>query len=227
VDTGHFQYEADVVNASFLRLDGVTTDTTLIVNPTFKYGLAKDIDIEANIAAGEIVRTHDSGTGHDQTLGGVGDLYLRLKYEFLNTAGGTFQVALLPYVKVPTARLGVGDGAVEEGLITPVNIKLGGPFTLTLDPEFDLLKDSIGEGRHPNTAQLINLGIALPNNLTLYGELWGDWNFDPRGLIRQYSADTSLAWGVTARLQLDIGVNVGLNRTTPGAQVYLGVSQKF
>ena len=226
VDAGHFQYESDVVNGSFLRLDGVTTDTWLIVNPTLKYGLAPNVDVELNFSPFEIVRTHDN-SGNGQTLTGVSDLFLRMKYEFLNPDGGDLQATILPYVKAPTARTGIGNGAVEGGLILPVNYEINSKLTLTTVPEVDFLKDAVGNGRHVNTVQLINLGVSLPNGFTLYGELWGDWNFDPAGTTRQFSADTALAYGVTPYLQLDVGANFGLNRYTPGAQVYIGVAQKF
>lgn len=226
VDEGHFQYEADVANGSFLRLNGVTTDTWLMINPTLKYGLTPNVDVELNFSPLEIVRTHDS-SGGGQTLTGVSDLYLRLKYEFLNTDGGNLQATILPYLKAPTARIGIGNGAVEGGLILPVNYKITDLVTLTTVPEVDFFKNAIGNDRHVNTAQLINLGIALPDNFTLYGELWADWNFDPSGTLRQFSADAALAYGVTPYLQLDAGLNFGLNRNTPGVQAYIGVSQKF
>ena len=69
VDAGHVQYESDLVNGSFLRLNGVTTDTYLLVNPTLKYGLTPDIDVEANLSPAEIVRTHDN-FGDDHTIAG-------------------------------------------------------------------------------------------------------------------------------------------------------------
>ena len=89
-----------------------------------KYGIAPNVDVEANFSPLEIVRTHDSASGSSQTLTGVSDLYLRLKYEFLNTDGGNLQATILPYIKAPTARTGIGNGAVEGGLILPVNYKL-------------------------------------------------------------------------------------------------------
>lgn len=225
VEPGHFQYEADIVNGAFLRLNGTTTDTYLATNPTFKYGLAKNFDVEANIVPYEVIRTHS--TGSTSTLEGVGDLYLRLKWNFLTTTDGKLQITALPYIKAPTARLGIGNGEVEGGLLLPVNYKLTDKITLTSVPEVDDFKDAAGSGRHVNTVQLINIGYSLPYNLTAYGELWGDWNFDPAGTVRQYSADVALAWGVTKYLQLDGGLNFGLNRYTPGVQAYVGISQKF
>ncbi len=226
VDAGHFQYEADVFNGSFFRLNGVTTDTYLATNPTFKYGVTSNLDVEANISPLEIVHTSDK-FGDSRTIAGVGDLILRLKYEFLNTTGGKLQAAIIPYVKAPTARIGIGNGVVEGGGILPINYKLTDTITLTTVPEVDALLDSTGGGRHLNTAQLVNVGVSLPKNFTVYGELYGDWNFDPAGTIRQYSADFAVAYGVTSELQLDTGVNFGLNRETAGVQAYVGVSQKF
>ena len=226
VEPGHFQYEADIANGAFLRLNGVTTDTYLVTNPTFKYGLSKTVDVEANIVPYEVVHTHDK-FGASSTIAGVGDLYLRVKWNYFNSADAKWSFTALPYVKAPTARLGIGNEAVEGGMIFPINYKLSDKITLTTVPEFDAYKDGVGDGRHFNTAQLVNVGYSLPYNLTLYGEVWGDWNHDPVRTIRQYSADTAVAWGVSKYLQLDAGLNFGLNKYTPGVQAYVGVSQKF
>ena len=226
VEAGHFQYEADLFNGSFQRLHGTTTDVYLATNPTFKFGVSKSVDLEANIVPYEIVHTHDK-FGDSSNVEGVGDLYLRVKWNFFNTTDGKLSVSAIPYVKAPTARSGIGNGEVEGGVILPVNYKLTDKITLTTVPEVDDFKDAAGTGRHVNTAQLVNVGYSLPYNLTAYGELYGDWNFDPAGTIRQYTADVALAWGITKYLQVDTGLNFGLNRYAPGVQAYVGVSQKF
>jgi hypothetical protein len=227
VDQGHVQYEADVLNGTFSRQGGVTTDTVLVVNPTLKYGLAPDLDVEANLSPLEIVRTHDQASGAQRTLAGPSDLYLRLKYEFLDTDDDRFDASIIPYVKAPTARPGIGNGSVEGGAILPVNFKVNDILTVTTAPEVDSYRNAAGGGYHVNTAQLLNLAFTLPASFTLYTEVWGDWNFDPAGTVKQYSFDTALAYGVTKYLQLDVGANIGLNRQTPGVQGYVGVSQKF
>jgi hypothetical protein len=226
VDPGHFQLEADIANATFQRLDGVTVDTWLIANPTLKYGLAANLDIEANIAPLEIVRTRIDGA-RPETLAGVSDLFLHVKYMFLNTKDGIWQAALLPYVKVPTARAGLGNGAVEGGVVVPISYKINNTFSLTAQPEYDDLLNAAGTGRHPNYAQTLSLSASLPHTITLYGEIWGGWNFDPSGEVTQYTADLAASFNAGPRLQFDGGVNIGLNRFTPGAQVYIGVSRKF
>ncbi len=224
VEPGHFQYESDLVNGSSLTFGGATAHTWLILNPTFKYGLTPQMDVEANFSPLEIITTHDK-SGASQSVSGIGDLYLRLKYQFWND--GDLESAVIPYLKAPTARIPIGNGAVEGGLIVPVNYQAERYITLTTVPEVDIYKNAVDGGRHANMVQLINLAVALPGNFTLYGELWGDWNFDPSGTVAQYSADAALAYGVTPYLQLDAGLNFGLNRSTPDVQAYIGASQKF
>jgi hypothetical protein len=45
--------------------------------------------------------------------------------------------------------------------------------------------------------------------------------------IDPYSADLVAGRGVGGYFQLDAGLNFGLNRYTPGAWAYFGVSQTF
>lgn len=224
VDDGHFQIESDVVNASFLHSDGVTTDTWLLFNPTLKYGLTRNLDIEANFDPWEIVRTKDAN-GAVGTQSGISDLFIRLKYEFLNTPG--VQAAVVPYVKAPTAPLGVGNGAWEGGVIAPISIKLSSALNLAVQPELDDLENAAGDGHHLSAAQDLALGLSLPHNVTLFAELWGQWSFDPAGTQRQYSADIAASLGLGRDSQLDAGINFGLNRATPGAAPYIGVSHRF
>jgi hypothetical protein len=227
VDEGHFQVESDIFNASFMRQDGVSTDTYLYTNPTLKYGLTHTTDVEVNWAPYETVRTHDAHAGTTDTLSGIGDLYLRAKVNLIGEDSGAVGVTLFPYIKAPTARSGVGDGAWEGGLLVPIVIKLSNSVNLSFNPEVDLLENTAGDGRHANMAQLIDLSWTLPRNVTVFGEFWSDVNFDPTGSVTQYSADLAAAWGFSHDLQLDAGVNIGLNRATPAVQVYTGVSHRF
>ena len=224
VDVGHIQIEADIINASFMHAAGVTTDAWLVANPTLKYGLAPNLDIEVSIAPVQIVRTKEAGDAAG-TLTGVGDLFFRVKFEFLNAP--SVQAAIIPYVKAPTARLGIGDGAWEGGLIVPVNVKLNPSLNLTLQPEFDELENGAGDGHHLAVSQDLSLAWSLPHNITAFAEVWGQWAFDPAGTQRQYSADIAAALGLGRDSQIDAGINFGLNRATPGVAPYIGYSHRF
>ncbi|HXQ16902.1 MAG TPA: transporter [Caulobacteraceae bacterium] len=229
VDTGHWQVESDVYNYSTQTADGVTTTTQLFTNPTLKLGLTNGLDVEVNVAPYEQVSTHDATAGVTTTLRGVGDLFVKAKLNLLGDDGGNVAVALEPYVKVPTAPLGVGNGAVEEGILAPIQLALPANWQLVIDPEFDLLANAAGAGRHGNISSLLSFSYPVSKTLTASLEVWGDANFDPAGTVKQASFDLGAAWipAKAPNFQLDGGVNLGLNRATPGVQAYVGVSRRF
>src|SRR5580704_8295204 len=117
VDAGHWQVESDLYNYTEQSSDGVTTITQLFTNPTLKLGLTNSLDFEVNIVPYEEMTTHDAATRTTTTATGVGDLFLKAKWNLVGDDGGNFAFALEPYVKVPTASAGLGDGAYEGGVI--------------------------------------------------------------------------------------------------------------
>jgi hypothetical protein len=229
IDAGHWQLESDVYNWTQQSVGGVTTDTEFFTNPTLKLGLTNTLDFEVNIAPYERVTVHDAATGLTTRAGGVGDLFLRAKWSLKGDDGGSFGLALVPFVKVPTAPSSIGNGQVEGGLVVPVQFNLPNNLQLLFDPEVDILADAVGSGHHANTAGLVSLSYPASKTVTLSAELWGDANFDPSGTVTQASFDLGAAWipAKAPNFQLDGGVNLGLNRATPGVQAYVGVSHRF
>ena len=224
VPKGMVQFETDIVNWTKLSVDGVRTDTILYTNPTLKFGLTESTDIEASFTPYESIRTRD-GSGSN-TIRGVGDLYLRVKQR-LSSSEAKAQFALIPYIKLPTAKLGIGNRKVEAGLVGTGVFTLPAGFSLTVTPEIDALLDSDGHGHHAQYVGAFNVGKTLSPKLTAYAELWTAQNYDPAGHVRQYSADFAVAYLASALLQLDAGTNIGLNRATPGVQAYVGISTRF
>ncbi len=229
MDAGHFQIESDVFNVTLDRSGGENTNTFLFSNPTLKLGLTNTTDIEVNLTPYEQVDIRDRLSGAKTHAEGVGDLYLRGKLSLMGTDGGDIAVTFSPFVKLPTAAHGLGDGAVEEGFLVPMSFNLPQNWALTVDSEVDALKNAADNGRHLNLSGLISFSRPVDKSLTLSLELWSDVNIDPRGTVRQYSFDLGAAWISPRRpnLQFDCGVNFGLNSATPAAQFYTGVSQRF
>lgn len=226
VPLGRVQVEAGLVDASFLREGGVVTDTTILAEPTLKYGLLPGLDVEADLPLYEDARTHDRVAGGVSHARGIGDLTLAAKYA-LPLGEGPVTAALRPFVLLPTARDALGAGGVEGGVDVPTAFKLDADWTLYLNPEADVRRDEAGGGVHAETVQILGLTRQLPVGVSVSGELWGDWSFEGGGRLAQASADLAAAWVIGHDLQLDGGVNLGLNRSTPGAEVYAGVSRRW
>ena len=222
VDPGHWQIELGLYDGSFQRRSGVTTDTSSAGSTLLKYGVGDGFDLEAGMALYQSQRVHDS-TGA-QAQDGVGDLFLHAKW---NLGGGLVAMVLDPFLKLPTAPDGLGNGAVEGGLVVPLSTDLGGGWSLAATPEADLLRDGVGGGYHLNVVNVIGLGRSFDNGLTLGAEVWTAQNFDPSGNSHQYSFDVDAAWLAGKDMQLDAGVNAGLNRATPDLEIYAGISRRF
>jgi len=227
VDAGHFQYETDLVNFARLATGPVRTDTLLLPNPTFKLGLTNSIDLEVNALTVVGVHTFDAAAGMSNTMWGIGDVFVRAKVNLWGNDGGQSALALIPYVKAPTAPLGIGNGAVEGGVIAPLSFSLPQGFTLLFNSEIDALKNATDDGRHANFVNLVNVSRQVVKDVTLYVEFWSDYNNDPVQKITQYSADFAVTWLLRPNLQLDAGIDFGLNAATPKVQVFAGLSQRF
>jgi hypothetical protein len=225
VPTGSFQIETDIANTVHDRQGASTSDTTNFINPTLKYGLRDRTDVQVNWSPRIRVETRDRTTGERTHTDGSGDLIVRLKTRLLDS--DTASVAIIPFVKVPTASHGLSNGRWEGGFAVPIGFPLPGGFSLTLGPELDVLADADGAGHHDALINLVNVAHPLGSKMTVAFEVWDSVNRDPSGTVRQRSADVALTYLVGPALQLDVGANVGLNRDTSDRQVYLGFSTRF
>ncbi len=225
VPAGHFQLETSLVDWTHDKFADGHLDFTMWGSSVIKYGLNDSADVELGITPYESLRVREDGIR--DRASGVGDMIVRLKQR-LTSDESPIQAALIPFAKLPTAGHDLGNGKVEGGVTVPVNTALGkSGVTLTIGPELDVRADSDEHGYHAAMAQLINFGFAVTKRLSLSAELWGQWDWDPSGTVRQYSADGSIAYLVNSDLQVDAGANVGLNRNTPDVELYAGVSKRF
>ena len=225
-DAGHWQLEATGLDETLQRRDGVTTDLLMGVAPTLKYGLTSTLELEATFTPLQDLRVH--GPASDITTGGHGDTYLRAKWMFAGDGGTGFTAIAEPYAKLATATRGLGNGALEEGFMLPFGYDWGNGWQLQTTPEVDVLLDGSGQGRHAALVDAVELNWQQPKSPWIWGlEFWTSQNFDPLGTVRQYSADADIAYLTDNDTQLDAGFNFGLNRATPDAEFYFGISRRF
>jgi len=220
---GHAQLELGLLDDSFQHRSSVTTDTDNVGSLLAKWGVNDRLDVEAGMALVQFQRVHDAGG--TVTASGVGDLFLHAKYNPL-AADGPFALVLEPFLKLPTAGGGLGNGAVEGGMVLPMSYDLGNNWSLAMTPEADVLLNASGGGRHVSLVDVVGLGRSF-GPLSLGVEIWSGQNLDPAGTISQYSFDLDAAWLANNDTQLDCGLNLGLNRATPDLEFYFGISRRF
>ena len=129
VDAGHYQYETDILNWSYNR-NSTTTSNLLVADPVLKAGLTNSTDLEIALAPFNFNQSHVRGTTTKNTAAGFGDFYARVKYNVLGNDGGDYAVAVVPYVKAPTAAHNVGNGHWEGGGYVPFVAAL--PYDVTV-----------------------------------------------------------------------------------------------
>ena len=224
VDAGHFQYETDLVVYGTGTAGGVRTTSWTAPDPTLKLGLTNTLDAEVQVTPYQQATTRAAGATTRVT--GWGDTVVRLKANLLGDDGGAVAVALLPYVKVPTARNGLGNGSVEGGLILPVSFSASAGFTVVVMPEVDALKDAAGVGRHAVFDFLVNVSHPLTRRWTLYSEVFTTQSTEASDKP-VYTWDEALTFALTPNLQFDFGGNFALNNAPPRIQTYAGLSQRF
>ena len=221
VPPGRMQVETSGLAWSRTANGGTVVETLSVGSSLAKLGLSDRSDIEVGITP--FVKVSTTEAGQRGSLSGIGDVVVRYKHR-LSGDGAAVQVAVVPFVKFPTARRGIGNRKVEGGLAIPVSFPLSGSVAMTFGPELDLVADATGGGRHLALVNLVNLSTPVAPRLTLAGEIWTNVNFDPAGTVKQASADGALAYTVSDDLQLDLGANFGLTRDTPDVEVYAGFS---
>ncbi len=223
VPAGRVQIETNAIGWSLAKVDGARTELLTVGASVAKLGLSERSDLQIGFTPYAELRT---GGGLRSRASGIGDVAVRYKHR-LTGMSAPVQIAAIPFVKLPTAADGLGNGKVEGGVALPISFALVGPAILTLGPELDLLADTDGDGRHLALVNLVNVSGPVAPRITVVGEVWTNFNFDPDGTARQASFDAAVAYAVSSDLQLDFGANVGLTRATPDFESYAGISLRF
>ena len=224
VPPGMVQIETGLVDWIHDREAGARTDSLSLASTALKYGLNERWNLELDVTPYQSLRVRGGGLREKDSS--FGDLFVRSKYRF--TSGDGVQVAMNPFLKIPTASRPIGNRKLEAGIAFPIDYSIPkSTLSVTLGPEIDWVEDGDNHGHHAAMAQVVGLGWQATEKLNLSAELWGQWDWDPAGKTRQATADGAVAYLVNNNLQLDAGANFGLNRVTPDVEIYGGVSVRF
>ena len=260
VDAGRFQLEADFANYTYDRYNALRTDTrveTLLVAPTFlKVGLFQNVDLQVLIPTYVNVRTDardvavavpvpTTGPGATGTTTGAtrterqvttndgyGDMFVRLKINLVGNEGGPFSLAVIPFIKAPTASNGIGNGRVESGINFPINYSLPCSFTLFAQTRYDFLYNGDTDGYHALFSNSIGVSRTIPGLLD--GKLSGYAEFASAISSREsrndplvLTADTGLIYQLTPNIAIDVDGFFGLTRGAPDVNIFGGIGVRF
>ncbi len=214
VDVGHFQFEMELVNAS---RDGGDHEFSIGELNT-KIGI--DVSTDLQVVTPFYQHIRDGGEG-------FGDVEIRVKHNLWGNDSGPTALALMPFIKIPTAHGDLGNGEFEGGVIVPFSFEAPAGWSCAVMAEGDLEADDGGGGGYhfvgvtsaTTTHDLTETtGVFLELVSVLSAESGAGWE--------AYS-NTGMTWAVTPTWQLDGGIRLGLTNAATDITPFLGVSSKF
>lgn len=214
VDKGRYQWEMEM--ASFTRDGGQWTEYTL-GGWNMKYGLTNRADLQL------VMPFHTHMRGGDE---GYGDTQVRLKYNLWGNDSGETAMALMPFVKIPTARGTIGNDAFEGGLILPFSFSLPGDWSCGLMAQIDLAYDDAEDDYHPVGLLSATGSHAVTENTAGFLEIVGIFSTESSDDTEAYF-NTGITWAPAATWQIDAGIRAGLTNASADLTPFFGISHKF
>jgi hypothetical protein len=225
VDAGHYQLEMDFANFTYDKTGSATTKTWEAGDFNFKAGLLSNVDIQLVYDNYLNVRTED-GSGKTTTQSGFGDFTTRLKINLWGDDGGKTAFALLPYVTFPTATDGLGDNAVEGGVIFPLSVSLPDDFDLSLETAASVMKDASDDSRHEEFIASASVDHQIVGKLSGFLEFFSNFSTESHaGWVG--TVDTGLEYLVTKNIQLDCDCYFGVTPAAADYNPFAGITVRF
>ncbi len=228
VDAGHVQLEMSFVDFTYDHdnADSQTTRSLAVAPLLVKIGLLHNVDLQIGIDPYTTTEVTDRPSDTSETVSGFGDTLVRLKVNLWGNNEGVTALALMPFIKFPTAEDDLGNGNVEGGVILPLGVSLGDDWSLGLMAEFDFIRSAADDRYVVDFVHTATIGRPLFGELAGYVEYAGFVNLNGDESYRGFF-DAGLTYGLTPDTQLDCGIRVGLTEAADDVGVFAGLSLRF
>ena len=226
VDAGHFQAEIDLLTYSYDRDNGRTVESFAIAPTNFKIGLLNNMDLQIVVETYNIQRTRDRDARANEQISGFGDVTVRWKTNLWGNDGGNTAFGVMPFVKFPTNQHGLGNDAVEGGIILPLAVSLPGDFNLGAMTEVDFVQNEDSSDYHGEFINSITVSHSIVGELSGYVEFFSNVSTE-RDAEWVGTFDFGFTYGIGPNIQLDAGMNVGLTRSADDLNPFVGLSIRY
>ncbi|HXM32539.1 MAG TPA: transporter [Chthoniobacterales bacterium] len=226
VDAGHYQIEMDLVSYTYDRSNHKSVKTLTIAPINLKVGVLNNVDLQIIAEIYNVQMTRDRDPGRSTRVSGFGDLLLRCKTNFWGNDGGPTALSVMPYVKLPTSRAGLGNGAIEGGIIFPFAMELPGEWDMGAQVEVDYLQDSGSSDYHQEFASTITVSHDIAGKLGGYVELFSNLSTE-RDADWIATFDFGFTYALSRDVQLDAGTNIGLTDAADDFNPFIGISLRY
>ncbi|QQS07888.1 MAG: transporter [Phycisphaerales bacterium] len=222
VDARHYQVEFSFVDYS---RDNEGNVRTLDIAPLLlKAGLTPSIDFQVGLTPYTSQRS-ESGTSRE-TVDGFGDTIVRVKINLHGNDTGESALAIMPFIKIPTASDGLGNDDLEAGIIVPAAFELAHGFNLGAMLEFDVVRNEADDAYTLDLVHTATIARGLTDTLGLFVEYAGAADTSGESSYRA-SLNTGMTLGISPDIQLDAGVRIGLTGAAEDLGIFAGMAWRY
>lgn len=224
VDAGHLQLEMDIV--AYLRdRSAADVDGWAFLVTNVKFGLTHNVDLQLVVAPYSRVKTRVGGVTTTQE--GFGDLVLRTKINVWGNDGDqTTAFAVMPFVLFPTSQDNLGGDDAEGGIIFPLGIELPRGWSLGLQLELDVVRNSTDTDYDLDIANTVVIGHDIVGDLAGFVEIFSLFPGES-GAHWIGTLNTGLTYLVNENVQLDVAAFIGLSGAADDLVVFSGITVRF
>lgn len=224
VGAGRFQIETSISGER--NDDGTLREHTLNMPTLLRLGFAPNWELRLETDGYQRVRTEDTSVPSDETVYGMTDLSIGLKWHVLDGEGSRPSVGLLLHADLPSGASVFRGHAVRPSFRGVFEWELPKDFSLGLMP--GLIYDSREDG-HRYVAGIFGavLGYSWNERLRSFVEIAAHQlaSHDDGGNVITF--DVGVAWLLAPKIQLDTALYIGTNNDTPDLGWTVGFSIKF
>ncbi|TSD65044.1 transporter [Inquilinus sp. KBS0705] len=222
VEAGHFQVESDLVKQVRNKADGLKSMQSIFNLANFKLGLTEKTDIQLVIPTHVRNTTRHAITNEliDESAG-FDDITLRVKYNIWGSGGGKSALAVLPFVSLPTSSF--ASNGVQGGVTFPFALELNEKTSFGAQTTISFVKE---DNNKYYTDMLYSFTFGRSLFKKLDGFVEGVSTYSPYAKKTDFYANGGLIFSATNNLNIDAGVNIGLN-TGADKIFFLGFSFRY
>ncbi len=230
VNAGHFQLEADVANYGFKKSkanNGASVETRSIrVAPLqIRAGLTETLEMQ--VALDTYVNREISVAGASGTTSGMGDLRTGFKGTLASSENGRdFAIAVMPSIKWPTNRGGLGNNSIEGGIAFPMQAQVASTWNLGAQLGVDYNRNLSSTSRHAELTTALSVGRGINDEIDAFAGISSLKSYEKGGQWMA-SLNAGAGYSFSKDFRMDAGANFGMTEAADDVNPYIGAAVRF
>lgn len=228
IDAGHFQVETTLYSLTRDSNKSKRTKQQSSFNSTtLRLGVTQSSEISVVLPSIIWQRSRDISDATSSNIRSRDDFLLRFKK---NIFGGDpskngVSLALMPYLKIPTAGKNLGNNAYEQGLKTHYDHKFD-QYSFSYLFDVSQVKKTNNTGRTALVGNVMDLGKSFTSDLYAYCEFSSYKSLEQKTAAKNY-VDFGVIYQLTKNTTIDLVTNFGVSQAADDFNLITGFAHRF